>query len=305
MIKKQEIFNFDAYSDFSQLLKGKNFDFPLNKKTVKKIKNKNKVKAMSCKSSSKIDLIILKEFPNLKLLITRTVGIDHINLADCQKAKVKVKNIADYGPFSVAEHVFALLLTLTRKVIFLDKEIRNGHFASKGGKGFTLEGKTFGVIGTGRIGMETIKLAKAFKMKVLAYDMYPNNLLAKKIGFKYVSLTELLKKADVISLNIPLTKKTRHLIGKKEIAKMKQGVILINTSRGAIIDTSSLIKQINKFRYVGLDVLENETEFSRNHPLLRFKNVVITPHCAFFTDKSAKAIAKKTKEIIRNYFKNE
>jgi len=303
MIKKSQIFNFDAYSDFSKLLYGKNFNFPLNEITVKKIKNKNKVKIITFKSSSKINCSVLKNFPQVKLLLTRTVGTDHINLDGCKKLKLTVKNIPDYGPFSVAEHVFALLLTLTRKVIFLDKEIRSGRFASKGAKGFSLEDKIFGVIGAGRIGIETIKLAKAFKMEALAYDMYPNNLLAKKIGFHYVSLNELLKKSDVISLNVPLTKKTRHLIGEKGIKKMKKGVVLVNTSRGAVIDTQALIKNINKFRYVGLDVLENEHQFSKDHPLLNFKNVVITPHCAFFTDKSAKVIVKKTKEIIKKYFK--
>lgn len=305
MIRQSQIFNFDAYSDFSKLLYGKNFGFPLNAKTAKNIKNKNESRAITIKSSSRINDLILKKFPNLKLLVTRTVGIDHINLTDCKKTQIVVKNIPNYGAFSVAEHVFALLLTLTRKVIFLDKEIRNGRFISTGAKGFTLEGKTFGVIGAGRIGTETIKLAKAFKMKVLAYDMYPNKLLAKKIGFQYVSLDKLLKNSHVISLNVPLTEKTRHLIGKKEINKMKKGVVLINTSRGAVIDTLALIKNINKFSYVGLDVLEDETKFSQNHPLLNFKNVVITPHCAFFTDKSSKTIAKKTKEIILSFFRNE
>ena len=303
MIKKSQIFNFDAYSDFSKLLYGKNFDFPLNTKTIKDVKNKNEARVITIKSSSRIDLFILRNFPNLKLLVTRTVGKDHINLVDCQKAKVVVANIPDYGAFSVAEHVFALLLTLTRKIIFLDKEIRNGRFASTGGKGFTLEGKTFGIIGAGRIGVESIKLAKAFKMKVLAYDMYPNELLAKKVGFSYTSLDHLLTKSDVISLNIPLTKETRYLIGEKEIRKMKRGLVLINTSRGAIIDTTALIGSINKFRYIGLDVLEDENKFSEKHPLLNFKNVVITPHCAFFTDKSSRTIAKKTKEIILNFFK--
>jgi len=305
MIRKSEIFNFDVCSDFSKLLDGKNFDFPLNSKTAKNLKNKKNVRIITIQSSSKINDSILKNFPNLRLLVTRTVGTDHINFADCQKAKVVIKNIPDYGSFAVAEHVFALLLSLTRKVIFLNKEIRNGLFTSEKAKGFSLEGKTFGIIGAGRIGLETIKLARAFKMKIFAYDMFPNDWLAKKTGFRYVSLNELLKKSDVISLNIPLTKKTKHLIGEKEINKMKKGVILINTSRGAVIDTQALIKNINKFRYVGLDVLEDENRFSENHPLLTFKNVIITSHCAFYTDKSVKIIAKRTKEIIENFERGE
>lgn len=305
MINKKEVYNFDAYSDFSKLLYGTNFSFPLNKENINKINNKHDVKVITIKSSSYIDAAVLKHFPKLKLLITRTVGTNHINLKDCKKFKIKVNNIPDYGAFSVAEHVFALLLTLTRKVIFLDKEIRNGRFASSGAKGFTLENKIFGVIGAGRIGIETIKLAKAFKMRVLAYDMYQNNILAKTIGFEYTNLSNLLKKSDVISLNLPLTDKTKYFIDKNEIMQMKKGVILINTSRGGIINTQALIKNINKFKYVGLDVLEDEEMFSKNHPLLQYKNVVITPHCAFFTDKSAKIIAKKTKEIIINFFGKE
>lgn len=305
MIKKSQIFNFDIYPDFGKPLDGKNFNFPLNEKSVKKVKSKKEVRVITLTSSSKINNKILKHFPNLKLLITRSVGIDHINLIDCKKAKVTVKNIPDYGAFFVAEHIFALLLSSTHKIIFLDKKVRKGDFDYRTGKGFTLEDKIFGVIGAGRIGIGTIKLAKAFKMKILAYDMDQNGLLAKKIGFRYVSLDELLRKSDVISLSVPLTEKTRHLIGEKEIAKMKKGVILINTSRGAIIDTRALTKNINKFRYVGLDVLEDEVKFSKKHPLLKFKNVLITPHCAFYTDKTFKVIAKKTKEIIKKYFKNE
>jgi D-lactate dehydrogenase len=305
MIKKNEIFNFDAYSRFSKLLYGKNLPFPLNEKTVFKLSEaeKKKPKAITVKSSSLINKKVLQSFPSLRLLITRTVGTNHINLNDLKKLNIDFASIPDYGAFSVAEHVFALLLTLTRKVIFLDKEVRNGRFASKGGQGLTLEGKTFGIIGAGRIGIETIKLAKAFKMKVLAFDMFKNKRLSEKLKFKYADLDKLLKQSDVISLNVPLTKKTKHLISEKEIKQMKKDVILINTSRGGIINTQALINNISKFKYVGLDVLEDEDKFCKKHPLLNYKNVVITPHCAFFTDKSAKIIASRTKKIIKNYFK--
>lgn len=302
MIQKSQIFNFDAYSDFSKLLKGKIFNFPLNEKTVSKVKNKDKAKVITVKSTSEINYPALKNFPNLSLLVTRTVGMDHINLTDCKKAGIRVKNIPEYGAFAVAEHAFALLLALSRKILILNKETQKGRFSFQNGKGITLEGKTLGVVGAGRVGIETIKLGIAFKMKVLAFDMFKNNNLAKKIGFSYVSLKELLKKSDVISLNIPLTENTKYLISGKEISLMKKNVILINTSRGAIVDTKALIKNIKKFKYLGLDVLEKEENFDEKNPLLAYENVLITPHCAFFTDKTTSAIAQKTKKIIEDYF---
>lgn len=299
MIKKNQIFNFNVYDKLTKLLEGKSFAFSLNQKTVKKVKNKRKARVITLTGPSKIDKQVLKHFPNLQLLITRSTGTDHINLDDCKKQSVIVKNIPDYGSFFVAEHVFAMLLSLTRKIINLNKETKKGNFDFKKGKGFTLEGKIFGSIGAGRIGLESIKLAKAFKMNVLAFDVYKKPQLAKKVGFLYVAFDRLLKQSDIISLNVPLNEKTYHLIDKEEIKKMKKGVILINTSRGAVVNTKALVKNIDKFRYVALDVLEDEEQFSKNHPLLKFENVLITPHCAFYTDKTFPVIAQKTQEIIR------
>lgn len=301
MIKKSQIFNFDVYSDFAELLDGKNFAFPLNEKTVKKIRNKKTVQVITLTSTSQINDNVLKHFPRLKLLITRSTGTDHVNLADCKRYGIIFKNIPDYGSFFVAEHTFAMLLSFTRRIITADKKTNKGEFNYQDCKGFTLEGKILGCLGTGRIGLETIKLAKAFKMKVLAFDVVDNQPVAKKIGFRYVSLDKLLKEADVVSLHIPLTEETYHLIDESAIKKMKKGVILINTSRGGVINTKALIAHIKKFRYVALDVLEDEPEFSQNCPLLKFDNVLITPHCAFYTDKTFKVIAEKTKKIIEKF----
>ena len=258
MLKKNQILNFDCPPDFAKLLAGRDFDFPLNEKTVKKINCKKTIRVITLNSTSKINHQVLNNFPNLKLLITRSTGIDHVNLTDCKKHKTTFKNLPDYGSFFVAEHAFALLLSLTGKIITLDKKTKQGNFNHQDGKSFTLQGKTFGCIGTGRIGQEAIKIAKAFKMKILAFDVCKNKLAAKKIGFQYRLLDTLLRQADVISLHVPLTEKTHYLINTPEISKMKKGVILINTSRGAIINTKALIRNIKKFRFVGLDVLENE-----------------------------------------------
>lgn len=301
IIKKKQILNFNVCPELAKLLEGKNFVFPLNEKTVKKIKNKKVVRIITLTGPSKIDNKVLKHFPKLKLLISRSVGVDHINLDDCKKMSVKFCNLPYYASFFVAEHIFAMLLSLTRKIIFLDKETGKGNFDYQKSKGLTLEGKIFGAIGTGRIGMEAIKLAKAFKMKTLAFDVYKKPQMAKKIGFQYTALNNLLKKADVISLTVPLNEETYHLIDEAKIKKMKKGVILINTSRGGVIDTKALIKNIKKFRYVALDVLEEENKFSKNHPLLKFPKVLITPHCAFYTDKTMERIAQETKKIIKKF----
>lgn len=302
MINTTEIINFDAFGEFGRLLVGEVVDFPLLPETINRIKDPEQYKVITVKSSSQVSGAMLEKFPNLELLITRTVGTNHLDVEGIKAREIEVSNIPDYGAFSIAEHVFALLLTMTRKVIFLDKDIRNGVFSSKGAQGYTLEGKTMGVVGTGRIGKEIIRLSQAFHMRVVAYDLYPNAQIAGKMGFRYLSLEDLLKASDVVSINVPLTEETRHLFGTKELAAMKTGSVLINTSRGAVIDTKALIDQIDKFRHVGLDVVEDEEKFSSDHPLLNFKNVVITPHCAYFTDKSTRQIAEKTKELIEERF---
>ena len=294
-------YHFDVYSDFSPLLLGVKYPFPLRADMLEKIENKSEIEIASFKSSSRVDANVLSELPNLKLLITRTVGTDHVDLDACRAAGVEVKNIRDYGAFSVAEHVFALLLSLTRRVIAMNDQVKSGVFDSRNAKGFSLEGKVMGVVGSGRIGIEVIKLAKAFKMQVVVYDMYENQMLSNKIGFKYVALNELLEKSDVISLSVPLTDDTRHLIGADQIKQMKDQVILVNTSRGAVIGTDALVASIDKFMYVGLDVLEDEGKFDLNHPLLKFDHVVITPHCAFYTDQSVKRIGEKTMELVSEY----
>jgi D-lactate dehydrogenase len=295
------VFHFDAYSDFVDLLEGVKFGFPLNVGNLDKVESKEQIEVVTVKSSSRIDAGVLAAFPNLKLLITRTVGTDHIDVDACEKRGIEVKNIPDYGAFSVAEHVFALLLSLTRKVIEMDRRVKSGVFDAREARGFSLEGKVMGVVGSGRIGVEVIKLAKAFKMKVVVFDMFENKMLSKSVGFEYVSKDELLKNADVISLSVPLTPETRHMIGREEIDLMKDGVILINTARGAVVDTQALIEMIDKFMYVGLDVLEDEENFDMDNPLLKFDKVVITPHCAFFTDRSVKKIVQRTRELVEEY----
>jgi len=252
------------------------------------------ITGITMKTGSRADAVTLSHFPVLKLLITRTVGMDHIDLEYCKKQGIEVKNILDYGAFNIAEHVFALLLSGTRNILSTQKEIHDGTFTFKGHLGVSLKGKILGVVGTGRIGLEVISRANAFGMKVLAYDVYQNVEAQKERGFEYVSLVELAKKSDIITLHTPLLDSTRHMVNSALIQLMKDGIILINTARGELVDTAALIDNIKKFRWIGLDVLEGEKDFTKDHPLLKFQNVVITPHVAFYSDASVKKIAEET-----------
>jgi len=292
------IIHFDVDSELQKYLKGDTR--PESLQAIDPVEDFSKINIISIKTGSKADKDSLHRFPNLKLLITRTVGTDHIDLAYCKEKEIEVKNILDYGSFNIAEHVFALLLSGTRNIISTQKKIKKGTFTFKGHLGLALKGKTLGVVGTGRIGLEVISRANAFGMKVVAYDVYKNEEARKELGYGYVELEELAQQSDIITLHAPLLDSTHHMINASIIEKMKEGVVLINTARGELVDTDALISNIEKFRWVGLDVLEGEKDFSKDHPLLKFDNVVITPHIAFYSDASVKKIAQETEKLIKS-----
>ncbi|MBP9690444.1 hydroxyacid dehydrogenase [Candidatus Woesebacteria bacterium] len=289
--------HFDVDQELDKFLTGEKYANSLG--TIPSDLETSSVECISIKTGSKADGHTLSRFPALKLLVTRTVGTDHIDLEYCRAKGIEVKNILDYGSFNIAEHAFALLLSGTRNILETRKDIREGTFSFAGHLGFSLKGKTIGVVGTGRIGLEMIRRAKGFEMEVIAYDVFKNEQAQKELGFEYVELEVLLKNSDVISLHAPLLDNTRHMIDSSAIKQMKDGVVLINTARGELIDTEALISHISKFRFVGLDVLEGEKEFSADHPLLTFDNVVITPHMAFYSDASVKKIAEETERLIQ------
>lgn len=298
------IVHFDVDENIKPYLKGKQYSFSLIKNNLQKIRNKEKIKAVTIKSQSLINENILKALPTLQLIITRTVGVDHINLKTCKEHKIIIQHIIDYGSQNIAEHALGLLLAGARNIIQANEQVHNGIFSYQNFLGVSLKNKTIGVIGTGKIGLALIKLIKSFDMKILAYDICQNQKEAKNLEFLYVSLDELLKKSDFISLHIPLIPQTHYLISEKEIRKMKNGVILVNTSRGAIVDTKALIKYIAKFKAVCFDVLENETKLTKNNPLLQYQNIIITPHIAFYTDDSIKKIAKETEICLNKFLSN-
>lgn len=246
---------------------------------------------------------ILEKLPNLKLIVTLSTGFDHIDLEECKKRKIMVCNVPHYGENTVAEHTFALILNLTRKIHKAYDRTVKGDFSLDGLRGIDLQGKTIGVVGTGGIGQHVIRIAKGFEMNVVAYDKFENKKLAKSLGFRYAGMDELLKNSDIITLHVPYNKSTHHLINKSAISRMKKGVLMINTARGQVIETSALLYGLEscKIGGAGLDVLEGECFIKeekqilskhflkecdlktvlQNHILLKQDNVIITPHNAF------------------------
>ena len=230
--------------------------------------------------------------------------------------KIKAVRVPAYSPNAVAEHATALLLEIDRKIYKAYQRKKKYNFTLNGLLGFDIYGKTVGVIGTGKIGKVFIKIMKGFGAKVIANDVYQDEKAAEELGFKYVELDELLAKSDIISLHCPLTDDNIDLINDETIDKMKKGVIIINTSRGKLIDSSSLIKGLEseKIRGVGLDVFDEEADFFMNDMSMEYKrnqnlsvllsmpNVIITSHQAFFTREALNKIAEVSMDNIKEYF---
>jgi D-lactate dehydrogenase len=239
----------------------------------------------------------------VRYLLLRSAGYNHVDLKACQKAGIKVARVPEYSPFAVAEHTIALILALNRKIPRAYNRVRDLNFSLDGLVGFDLHGKTAGVIGTGRIGAQVARLLAAFGCQVLAVDPVKNSDLDDSVT--YVDRQALLSQSDILTVHAPLNESTRHLINEKTIAQMKSGIMLINTSRGAILDTKEIIKALKtaKIGYLGLDVYEEEDAlFFEDHSgeiiqddlisrLLTFPNVLITSHQAFLTKEALQKIA--------------
>lgn len=277
----------------------------------------NNVDAISIFIHSKVDENILNQLPNLKLITTRSTGTDHIDLGFCEKNNILVKNVPFYGENTVAEHTFALILSLSRKIHSSYIRSLKGNFSTDGLQGFDLQDKTIGIIGGGRIGLHVARIAKGFGMHVRVFDIKRDDFLAELINFKYVSLDELYASSNIISLHVPLNKNTEHMINSDSISKMKKGSLLINTARGGLVNTDDLIKAIEDkiILGAGLDVIEGEEllveENIFNSPiekaaklivnskiLLDNENVVITPHNAFNSIEAVNRIINTTIENI-------
>jgi len=304
-----------ALSDYQPVLT----DEKLEQSTVSKYQD---AEIISTFIYSTLNKEILAKLPNLKFIATRSMGFDHIDLAACKEKGIVVANVPTYGTHTVAEHAFALILAISRKLIPSVERAKKGDFSSEGLTGFDLYGKTLGVVGTGHIGKNVALLGLSFGMKVLAFCRGQDQDLVSK-GVKYVSLEELLETADIVSLHLPHNKETEHIINMQNIGKFKKGAILINTARGALVETQAILEGLEKgiLSGAGLDVLEEEaglkeerelvaSEYLKkvdvqtellDHVLLTREDVVITPHNAFNSKEALHEILETSIGNVKSY----
>jgi D-lactate dehydrogenase len=278
---------------------------------------------ISASLGSELTAVSLPQFRSLKLIATRTTGFDHVDLNYCRENGVTLCNVPNYADRTVAEHVFALLLAISHKIVESSNRTRAGNFSLKDLRGFDLQGRVLGVIGTGAIGRQVIELARGFRMEVIAFDLRPNEQWASRLGFRYTSLEDILAKSDVITLHIPSGPATHNLISKARFAQMKKGMVLINTARGDLVDIEALLEALTNgtVAAAGLDVLPEEPAireeaellqslFTRkysaemllaDHVLAQRPNVIITPHSAFDTREAVERLLETTKQNIEAF----
>ncbi|MBE0446858.1 MAG: hydroxyacid dehydrogenase [Actinobacteria bacterium] len=269
---------------------------------------------------------VIEQLPNLNFMATRSTGFDHIDLNTCRERNIEVSNVPSYGENTVAEHTFSLILALSRKILPSIERTRRGNFSLEGLRGFDLKGKTIGVIGAGHIGQHVMRIARGFNTDILVYDVRRDELLAKNLGFRYVGLDELLMTSDVITLHAPYNPYTHHMINRKNIHRVKRGAILINTSRGGLVETAALVEALSEgiLTGVGLDVLEEEGlikeerqllshEFPHErlkialetHLLLFRDDAIITPHNAFNSVEAVQRIMDTTISNINAFIEGK
>ncbi len=250
----------------------------------------------------------------VRLILLRCAGYNNVDLGAAREMGMSVMRVPAYSPEAVAEHAMALALAVNRKLHKAYIKVRENNFALIGLTGLDLYGKTAGIVGTGRIGLAMCRICRGFGMRILAYDKYESTA-AKALGVEYVPLERLFAESDLISLHCPLNDETYHMINEQTIAQMKSGVILVNTSRGALVDTQALIAGIRDHRFhgVGLDVYEEEDDnvFENREDdillssvvsrLLSFPNVIVTSHQGFLTAEALDAIAKTTLQNAQSY----
>lgn len=263
--------------------------------------------------NSQVTAAVLDRFPKLKCIVTRSTGYDHIDVATTKQRDIVVTNVPTYGENTVAEFTFTLILALSRKVIPAYQQVKNtGSFATNQLEGFDLNGKTLGVLGTGHIGCNVIKMAHGFNMKVIAFDVFPKPERAQQLDFQYLPLNDVLAQSDIVTVHVPYAENTHHLLNAETFKLMKRGSYLINTARGPIVDTDALVTALQNgtLAGAGLDVLEEEhymideaKSFSttlpknidlktvlENHYLMQHPGVIVTPHTAFNTTEAKQRI---------------
>jgi len=286
------------------------------------------IEVLSVFVGSHVDASVFDKFPNLKYITTRSTGFDHVDVVEAKKRGIVVSNVPSYGAVTVAEFSFALLLAVSRKIFLAYQQIlERGDFEKEGLRGFDLNGKVLGVVGAGNIGQHVIKIANGFGMEVIAFDMHRDDDFAQAHGFKYVEFDELLQQSDIVTLHVPYNPHTHHLLNEDNFGKMKNGVVLINTSRGGVIETGALVKALQDgiVAGAGLDVLEAEIYMGNELSLLQEENssdedvetvlhnqyliehpdVIITPHNAFNTQEAIERIFDVTVKNVQEFGKGK
>nr|WP_314531889.1 2-hydroxyacid dehydrogenase [uncultured Fusobacterium sp.] len=321
-MEKTRVIFFDIKDYDKEFFKkyGKDYDFEmtflqvrLSEETAHLTKGYDVVCAFTNDDINKETIDLISE-NGIKLLAMRCAGFNNISLKDIHN-RFKVVRVPAYSPHAIAEYTVGLILAINRKIHKAYVRTREGNFSINGLMGIDLYQKTAGIIGTGKIGQILIKMLKGFDMNVIAYDPFPNQKIADELGFKYVSLDELYAEADVISLNCPLTKETKYMINRRSMLKMKDGVMIVNTGRGALIDSVDLVEALKdkKVGAAALDVYEEEEEYFFEDKssqvieddilgrLLSFHNVLMTSHQAYFTEEAVEAITVTTLNNIKAF----
>lgn len=276
--------------------------------------------AISIFVSDNASVPVLKDLAKrgVRFLTLRSAGYNHVDLEEAQRSGIKVARVPGYSPYAVAEHAVTLMLALNRKLIQSQCRLRKYNFSLDGLTGFDMNGKTVGIIGTGKIGSAIAKILYGFGCKLLAYDIMPQDKLKDLYNIQYTSLDKLYAESDIISLHVPSNSKTNFLINSSSLSKMKKGVMLINTSRGKLLKTQDAIEALEsgQLGYLGMDVYEEEEKlFFEDHSgdhfrdpildrLLEFSNVIVTGHQAFLTETALKNIAATTLYNINCFEKN-
>jgi D-3-phosphoglycerate dehydrogenase len=247
---------------------------------------------------------IIESSTNLKMISIWATTCHYVNLNAAKEKKIVVTHVPGYATEAVAEHTFALLLAAARRLRQADQHARGGDFDWRPLGGIELHGKTLGIIGTGSIGCRVAEIAKAFGMRILGYDKYPNARRAKEIGMQYAALRTLLKKSDFITLHVTLTSETDGLIGREEINAMKRGAVIINTSQGRVIDEDALVEALKSGRlsFAGLDVFSEEPP-AKSNPLLGLDNTILSPHIGFHTVEAIRRCTDICIDNVSNFLK--
>ena len=314
------IYSFDR--PFFEKIKNSNYEFvyfqeQLSKETASLAKGSDAIAIFTSDTVNEEVLHLLHSY-GVKYIALRSVGYDHVDLQKATELKIKVANVPEYSPFAIAEHTVAMILALNRKLIIADNRVKRHDFSLGGLTGFDLNGKTVGIIGTGKIGSVLIKILHGFGCKMLGYDTLEDSSLKSKYNLHYTSLNDLCQQSDIISLNLPLNKDTKYMINEHRISLMKNGVMLINTARGGIVNTQSVLNALKsgKIGSFGMDVYENEKGiffYDQSQIIFKddtlallttFSNVLITAHQAFLTNEALEGIVSTTLKNIDQWQKD-